>query len=319
MSAATAGSNAAGNRNPGLEESQIDSFYKGLLDNLFDAVYFVDIERRITYWNQAAEHITGYSAIEVIGTRCFDNILIHVDDEGRSLCFDGCPLAKTLGDSERREVEVYLRHKLGHRVPVSVRVTPITDANGRVTGAVEVFSNIAAKKRTERRVRELENLAFQDSLTEIPNRLYAELKVEHALQEVEHFDRRNALLLLDLDHFKQVNDTYGHAMGDNLLRTVCRTISVNLRMGNMVARWGGDEFLLIVKDVSEDGLRQYGERLLRLIANSVVAEGSTRFTVTASIGCTMIRKEDTSQSALQRADSLMYRSKAFGGNAAICG
>jgi diguanylate cyclase (GGDEF)-like protein len=184
---------------------------------------------------------------------------------------------------------------------------------------VEVFSNIAAKKRTERRVRELENLAFQDSLTEIPNRLYAELKVEHALQEVEHFDRRNALLLLDLDHFKQVNDTYGHAMGDNLLRTVCRTISVNLRMGNMVARWGGDEFLLIVKDVSEDGLRQYGERLLRLIANSVVAEGSTRFTVTASIGCTMIRKEDTSQSALQRADSLMYRSKAFGGNAAICG
>jgi len=181
------------------EESQVDSLYKSLLDKLFDGVYFVYCDRRITYWNQAAEGITGYSASEVLGTHCFDNILVHIDDDGHSLCFDGCPLAQTLHDNERREVDVYLRHKLGHRVSVNVRVTPITDQAGRITGAVEVFSSNSAKKRTESRVRELENIAFQDSLTEVPNRHYAELKVEHALQEVERFNRGIGLLLMDLD------------------------------------------------------------------------------------------------------------------------
>ena len=292
--------------------SEIDSFYKGLLDRLFDGVYFVDCDRRITYWNQGAEYITGYSAREVMGRRCFDNILVHVDDEGKSLCFDGCPLSQTLHDCERREAEVYLHHKGGHRVPVSVRIAPIRNGAGQLMGAVEVFSNISAKKRTERRIKELEGLAFQDSLTEIPNRHYGELKVHHALQEVDQFNRRIGLLLLDLDHFKEVNDVFGHAAGDDILRTVCRTISDNMRSENMVARWGGDEFLLIVKDVQDQRLIQYAERLLNLIASSSVLNQDRRISVTASIGATMIRKGETSQSAVKRADEVMYKSKASG-------
>lgn len=301
------------------KNNDVDSFYKGLLDKLFDGVYFVDNDRRITYWNQGAEYITGYSARDVIGRHCFANILGHVDEAGRSLCFDGCPLSQTLHDCERREADVYLHHKQGHRVPVSVRVAPIRDGAGQLVGAVEVFSNISAQKRTERRVKELENLAFHDSLTEIPNRHYAELKVQHALQEVDQFNRRIGLILLDLDHFKEVNDTYGHGAGDNLLRTVCRTISDNMRSENMVARWGGDEFLLIVKDTGEDGLVQYAERLLKLIGSSEIREGGVRISVTGSIGATMIRKGETSQLAIKRADELMYKSKTSGRSSANLG
>ena len=292
--------------------NHVASIYKGLLDKLFDGVYSVDCDRRITYWNEAAERITGYSASEVLGTHCFDNILVHVDDEGHPLCCDGCPLTRTLADSERREVDVYLRHRQGHRIPVSVRVSAITDEGNRVTGAVEVFSNITAKKRTERRVRELEGLAFQDSLTGIANRQYAQLKVEHAMLEVDRFRRRVGLLLLDLNRFKEINDTYGHSAGDSLLRTVCRTLSENTRSGNMVARWGGDEFLMIVKDVSKKGLQQYGDRLLNLVANSASVVGKRRISVTVSIGATMLREGETSQSAIERADALMYSSKSSG-------
>jgi diguanylate cyclase (GGDEF)-like protein/PAS domain S-box-containing protein len=283
------------------------------------ASYFVDNDRRITYWNQGAEYITGYSATDVIGRHCFDNILGHVDDDGRSLCFDGCPLSQTLHDCARREAEVYLHHKQGHRVPVSVRVAPIRDGAGQLVGAIEVFSNISAQKRTERRVRELEGLAFQDSLTEIPNRHYAELKVHHALQEVEQFNRQIGLLVLDLDHFKEVNDTYGHGAGDTLLRTVSRTIADNLRSENMVARWGGDEFLLIVKDIREEGLVRYAERLVCLIASSEILDGNTRISVKASIGATMVRKGETSQSAIKRADESMYKSKVSGRGGATLG
>ena len=142
------------------------SFYERLLDSIFDGVYFVDAERKITYWNRGAENLTGYSAREAMQRHCYDNFLGHVDEKGCALCTNGCPLTSTLLDGLRRESEVFLRHKLGHRVPVCVRVAPITDKqSGQIIGTVELFSDVSAKKRVERRVHELEGIAFRDNLT----------------------------------------------------------------------------------------------------------------------------------------------------------
>ena len=96
-------------------------FYQGLLDQISDGVYFVTLDRRITYWNGGAERITGYAADEVLGRSCSEGILRHVDDAGRQLCLDGCPLAAVMKDGKPREAHVYLHHKDGHRVPVTVR------------------------------------------------------------------------------------------------------------------------------------------------------------------------------------------------------
>src|SRR5215471_8894879 len=96
-------------------------FHARLLDHLYDAIYFVDPSRRITYWNEAAELLTGYSAQEAVGRPCSDNLLVHVNETGCALCTTACPLSDTLADGKRREADVYLRHKAGHRVPVSVR------------------------------------------------------------------------------------------------------------------------------------------------------------------------------------------------------
>ncbi len=159
------------------------SFHEKLLDSLYDGVYFVDRERKITYWNHGAEQLTGYPRDEAVGRHCFDNFLVHVDGEGCALCFGGCPLAATIADGQRREAEIYLRHKLGHRLPVSVRATPIRDSAGNIVGAVEVFNDISAKKTVERRASELERLAFRDVLTGLPNRRYIELKVEQAIRQ----------------------------------------------------------------------------------------------------------------------------------------
>src|ERR1022692_586604 len=131
------------------------SFHEKLLDSLHDGVYFVDRERKILYWNKGAELLTGFSASEVVGRSCFDNILMHVSAGGCSLCLNGCPLGKTIEDGQRRESEIFLRHKLGHRVPVSVRAAPITDNQGTIVGGGEVFSDISAKKHIERRMGEL--------------------------------------------------------------------------------------------------------------------------------------------------------------------
>ena len=118
-----------------------DDLYKRILDSLYDGVYFVDPDRRITYWNSGAERITGYRPDEAVGQRCQDNFLVHLDDMGNSLCLHGCPLSSTMANGQPLEVEVYLQHKDGYRVPISLRAAPIRDGTGRVVGAVEVFSD----------------------------------------------------------------------------------------------------------------------------------------------------------------------------------
>ena len=117
------------------------SLYREVLDTIYDGVYFLDRQRKIFFWNKGAERITGYRAAEVMGRSCADNILCHVDKQGRNLCRDGCPAADLLNDGQHREAEVYLLHKNGYRKPVRIRVAPIEDASGRVEGVMEIFSD----------------------------------------------------------------------------------------------------------------------------------------------------------------------------------
>lgn len=291
------------------------SFHERVLDSLYDGVYFVDGERKITYWNQGAERLTGYSASEAVGKHCFDNFLVHVTEKGCPLCFNGCPLARTITDGVNRETEVYLRHKNGHRVPVCVRVAPIRDSAGQILGAVEVFNDVTHKKQVERRVGELETLAFRDVLTGLPNRRYVELRVQQAIQEFEQFGRSVGLLMIDVDHFKQVNDTHGHDMGDVVLQAVCNTLTHSLRPTDVVGRWGGEEFLVILPDVSTTTLRDLSDRCRKLIAESGVPWMlPDRIQVTVSIGATLVIHGDSDQSAVKRADGLMYKSKTSGRN-----
>jgi diguanylate cyclase (GGDEF)-like protein/PAS domain S-box-containing protein len=288
--------------------------YEKLLDGIYDGVYFVDRQRRITYWNKGAEELTGYTRAEVIGRHCFDNILSHMDSQGCNLCVGGCLLSTALTDGKRREDEVYLQHKLGHRIPVSVRVSPLRNSAGEVIGAIEVFSDISAKKNIERRAGELEQLVFRDVLTGVSNRRYMGLKVEQALQEVQQFGRQIGLLLVDLDHFKEVNDTLGHETGDLVLKMVCNTLGHNLRQGDHIGRWGGDEFVLIAMDVGVEGLSSIAARYCTLIAESTVPSGEKRTHVTCSMGATLLRANETAEEAIARADELMYKSKLNGRN-----
>ena len=110
-------------------------FYKDLIDNLYDGVYFVDRDRRITYWNKGAERITGFNAERMLGHFCHDNLLNHVTENGVQLCFNGCPLHATMADGRSRQAEIYLHHSDGQRIPVLVRTVPIRDENGEITGA----------------------------------------------------------------------------------------------------------------------------------------------------------------------------------------
>jgi len=295
------------------------SFYEKLLDTMHDGVYFVNRERKITFWNESAGRISGHSAREAIGTRCFDNLLGHVDETGKPLCASGCPLSQVMFDGQPRQMDVYLHHKQGHRVPVSVRALPLRNSEGKIVGAVEVFSNSTVLKNTEKRVRELENLAFRDALTGLPTRRFMEMKLQQSLQEHRSFSRVCGLLMFDLDGFKRINDTHGHEFGDAILKAVAHSLMEGLRPVDIVGRWGGEEFLVLMPDLNATELGDLAERCRVLIAHSAVAAGSAQVAVTASIGATVLNHSDTPDTALRRVDELMYQSKHSGGDRTTAG
>ncbi len=291
-----------------------DRFYKSILDSLHDGVYFVDRDRRITYWNTGAERITGFKAAEVVGRFCHDNILNHVDDEGKQLCLEGCPLSATMDDGEPRSQAVYLHHKNGHRVPVIVRTAVMRDAAGGITGAVETFSENTPTLAAVERIRELETVAFVDPLTEIPNRRFTEIKLQSRFDEMTRYGWPFGIMLIDIDRFKEVNDEYGHQTGDQVLRAVARTLVMNSRSFDVVGRWGGDEFIVIAVNTDRLQLGSVAERVRALIAQSRVSDDGNVIRFTVSIGAGVATPEDTPESLLRRVDGLLYHSKQCGRN-----
>jgi diguanylate cyclase (GGDEF)-like protein/PAS domain S-box-containing protein len=291
-----------------------DEFHKQLIDNLYDGVYFVDTERRITYWNKGAERITGYLSEMVVGTFCNQNLLNHITDTGKPLCEDGCPLLETLRDGNLRETEVHLRHVEGHRVPVLIRTTPILDGNQAIVGAVEVFSNNQSLFSIRRKVTELEQQAFYDALTGLANRAYTEMKLKAAAMEYHQHKLPFGLLFIDVDHFKSINDTFGHEAGDKVLQTIARNLSLHLRETDTCGRWGGEEFVVIAMNVDERRLRLIAEKVRAMIASSMIKVGERGLRVTVSIGATLVHHDDDPAALIQRADGLMYQSKQNGRN-----
>ncbi|MDY0288909.1 MAG: GGDEF domain-containing protein [Sphaerochaeta sp.] len=290
--------------------------YKEILQCIKEGVYFVDTNRKITFWNNYAEEITGFSASEVLNSHCYDNILNHVDDAGTHLCIDGCPLHKTIDDSIRREASVYLHHKNGHRVPVVVRTFPMAD-KGKIIGAIELF----AEKNTATELRhvmgdieEFKILAMTDQLTGLSNRRYAENFLSNKLLELQEFQAPFAVALVDIDNFKTINDTYGHGMGDRILQMTSKSMMSAVRSDDLVVRWGGDEFLVIFSSIGSKNLEQVSERIRMLVESSSLLVDGNPIQVTVSVGSVIVDKPVSKDLIIQMADQLMYQSKQKGRN-----
>ncbi len=290
---------------------------EAVVDQLYDGIYVVDIDRVVTYWSKGAERMLGYSADEVVGRRCSDGLLLHVDAQGVRVCGPYCPLSVAMLTGEPQCAEYFALHRNGHRVPVRIRIAPLTDERGDVVGAIEAFTDNTAHVQDKERIDELEQSALIDHLTGLPNRRHIDAHLESALAEADRYGTRFGVLLFDIDHFKAINDQHGHQAGDEVLKTVSRTLGASARAGDMVGRWGGEEFLLVARTVGRDGLARAGERFRVLVESSVCRHAGAEFRVTASVGAAMHKPGDTADSLIARADRALYRAKETGRNRVV--
>lgn len=290
----------------------LDVQFGRILDAISDGVYVTTDEREIVFWSKGAERITGYTADEVVGKHCFDNILVHTDLEGTNLCLDGCPLQSSLQTGKDRTVnEVFLKCKNGERLPVYVK-TSLYNHDGR-DYAVEIFGELesVAGEDLVARVQELSDSSITDSLSGLFNRRYLDAALSQQFALWERTGRRFGVLYLDIDEFKSINDSLGHSGGDEAIKFLARVIKGSARQMDVAGRYGGDEFVIICAIASPAELLAYGHRLLELVRQSRfgLAEGIGKH-LTVSVGATMVAAGDADERAsLERADLAMYEAK----------
>jgi diguanylate cyclase (GGDEF)-like protein/PAS domain S-box-containing protein len=293
---------------------EVAAFYRAIVDSLYDAAYFVDPDRRIAYWNKSAERLTGFKSKEVVGKLCQDDILTHVNERGTNLCLNECPLAKTLRDGRRREAELYLRHKNGHRMPVLVRIAAVRDADRKIIGAVEVFSDNSAGVSRRARIGELERASLLDDLTGLPNRRCLEQELASRLSELERFGRLFGLLFIDVDRLTEINRAHGKETGDDVLRMVGQTLLYNSRPFDVVGRWKGGRFLAVVVNVDRKELARVAKRFRTLVERSALPRGDAPVEVSVSIGATTAKWGDDAGELLALAEGMLLQSKRTGRN-----
>ena len=244
-------------------------------------------------------------------------MLCHVDDAGNHLCENGCPLTATMDDRQNREMHVFFQHAAGHRVPVRVASSPIFDDLGEVIGAVESFFEDNDWRESVERSAVLEELAYVDALTNLPNRRHMEQRLAAKLDELARYSWPCGVLLVDIDRFKSINDTHGHAVGDLVLQMVARTLALGVRGLDVVGRWGGEEFLVIVTNPTSRALFTIGNRMRALVEASDLHE-PVALSVTVSVGAVVARPGESAADLLRRADENLYRAKSSGRNR-VCG
>jgi diguanylate cyclase (GGDEF)-like protein/PAS domain S-box-containing protein len=287
------------------------------MSNLYEGVYIVDKNRKIVFWNSGSEHITGFKADEVVNKHCYQNILKHVDKSGKRLCLDGCPLHDTLHTGMTNENEVFLEHKFGYRVPVSVKTFPLYDDKNDIIAAVEVFTDMKYKENQHKENLKLRKMIQKDDLTKIYNRRYLDFHLNQALEEAREFNQSFGILFIDIDHFKGVNDTYGHNVGDGVLKVIAHTLRSNLRPNDLVGRWGGEEFIAIINSDDIKTIEMVAERLRQLSSHSVYKYKGEDIQVTVSIGGTLLKMNEPIKSLIERADKNMYEAKSRGRNKVV--
>lgn len=280
------------------------------LQSIGDGVISTDAEGRIRFINQVAAGITGWSPEEATGvqiTEVFDTTL----DEASDVSIN--PVAECLdtGTVWRPNRDCLLTSKNGATVHVRESAAPVVSETGETTGAVIVFRDTTESRKMER---ELAYSAAHDSLTALPNRATFEKKLDAAIASARDEKRVHALCLIDLDQFKPVNDKWGHAAGDALLKHVAASIDQSCRQNDFAARIGGDEFALILTDCETEAAGNVAQLVVDAIRAIRFDWNGETISVGASIGLTSIQGVLDADTLYHHADTACYAAKASGRN-----
>ena len=267
-----------------------------------DAVMIANAQGEIEFVNHGFELITGYSRVEALG----QNPAMLKSGEHTEAFYGRLWAAIQSGQTFRA---VFInRHKQGHLIHCEETVSPIRDAGGAVTHFVSVIRDQTARAHTEQTLREQ---ATRDPLTDLLNRRAGEWQLERAFLAAREGQKPFCLIMADVDHFKAINDTWGHPAGDQVLQRVAAVLRTGVRATDSVVRWGGEEFLLVLPYCEQAAALLQAERLRERVAD---AEQGEMGRVTVSMGVAELQRGETLANLMERVDQALYQAKHAGRN-----
>jgi diguanylate cyclase (GGDEF)-like protein/PAS domain S-box-containing protein len=295
--------------------------FRAALESLQTGVCMVDRERKISFWNDGAEKITGYLRQDVLGRFCGEILLIKFHKNKVALCEHSCPLLATMRDGKARESRVYLHHKSGYAVPVSLRAVAIRGAQGHVVGAVESFverSCVSPRRPPESDLAVGHGL---DRVTQLPDYPFTESYLADRLKFASEHVIPFGLLCIQVDHLDTLTATHGLDAAEAILNVVAHTLRNGLDPSDFLGRWSDDQFLAIVTNCGEGDLLSTAERLKKLAQSSEVTWWGDPLSVTVSVGGTPLRPMEPLVPLLDRTGTALKEAVAKGGNLVnvLCG
>jgi diguanylate cyclase (GGDEF)-like protein/PAS domain S-box-containing protein len=286
-------------------------FARRLLDALPDAAYFVDRSGKILYWNEAAARFTGYGREEMTRSAAAVEVLAYTDWSGLALARDEYPGVRVTRSGRAVDLLLFLRRRDHRQVWVEARGAPVRDLAGGVAGGVVVIRDATTTIAVEEALRQARRAAESDPLTGLANRRSLDRMLDLHLQVLAREGRPFCLILADLDHFKAINDGWGHDVGDRALIAFATMLQNQSRAEDLVSRFGGEEFVVLLPDHTLDVAARIAERLRVATAAAAPPEILGR-PFTASFGVAQAAAGEPAARLIRRADAALYRAKAEG-------
>lgn len=288
-----------------ISEERYRLAFEGANDGLWDW----NIESDYMFFSSRIKEILGFNDSEMQNNFSAWADLIHPDDFDRVMKFNNDYFE---GKEDNYRIDYRIRCKSGEYKWFLTRGQIIRDDDGRPLRLAGSHTDITERKKSEEKIK---NMAFYDSLTGLPNRMLFSDRLSVSLNQAKRYNHKGALLFLDLDNFKTINDTLGHAAGDILLKYIAELIKVCIRESDTIARLSGDEFVILMTKIdSIEDAKQIAQRIIEQLRKPIILEGC-EFYITASIGITMFPDDASDQQTLlKNADTAMYRSKELGKN-----
>ncbi len=279
------------------------------LNSIGDAVLSTDIDGNVAYLNLAAETMTGWSRQSAVG-RPFDEVLHIVDRKTRQIARNPMSLAIELDRTVKLSANCVLVRRGGQEIEIEDSASPVHDRDGRVIGAVIVFRDVGAALETSR---QMSHLAQHDALTGLPNRLLLNDRLTATIALAHRRRRSLAVLFVDIDGFKTVNDALGHVAADHVLRSIATRLAGALRQSDAVSRYGGDEFVVVLSEIEDAyAASLVATKVLQAVAWAHQIDGRD-VRVTASVGVSVYPDHGHDAATLIAcADAAMYDAKRAG-------
>lgn len=291
-------------------------FEQKLLDSMRDGVIFVDTQAKICMWSKGAERMTGVSSSAALGRAFAPSLLDMCNEMSRRISDDACPVSKSIRTNSQIRQRLFMLGRQGEHVAVDLHAIPVQGMDGTVQGATVLLHDAQPEASLEEKCEALHAEVTRDPLTKVANRAEFDRMQALFIEAHEQAGLPCSLIMTDIDHFKSINDTYGHQAGDDAIIALANLLSTTSRSGDIVARYGGEEFAVLCADCNNADAAQRAEQYRKKLADTPLAcLGNKR--LTASFGVTELQAGDTCETMLRRSDRALLMAKEQGRNQVV--